>query len=91
MHQCIKFNLFWIVTLHVSDGLLVRDDTCSPPCPHISILAPILLYNVYRVPFPGVKGQGPVADNLPPSRAEVKERAGYNSTPSLCFHDRLYA
>ena len=24
MHQCIKFILFWIDTLHVSDGLFVH-------------------------------------------------------------------
>jgi hypothetical protein len=33
-----------------------------------------LLYNVYRVSFPGVKRPGRGVDHPPPSSAEVKER-----------------
>jgi len=57
-----------------SGSMLVRDDTCSPPCPHKSASAPILLYNVYRVSLPGVKGPGRGVDHPPPFSAEVKER-----------------
>ena len=35
---------------------------------------PSLLYNGYRVSFPGVKRPGRGVDHPPPSRAEVKER-----------------
>jgi hypothetical protein len=35
---------------------------------------PNLLYNGYRVSFPGVKRQGRGVDHPPPSSAEVKER-----------------
>jgi hypothetical protein len=35
---------------------------------------PILLYNGYRVPFPGVKRPGRGVNHPPPSSAEVKER-----------------
>ena len=34
---------------------------------------PILLYNGYRVSFPGVKRQGLGVDHIPPSSAQVKE------------------
>jgi hypothetical protein len=35
---------------------------------------PSLLYNGYRVSFPGVKRPGPGVDHPPPSSAEVEER-----------------
>ena len=56
------------------ESMLVRDDTCSPPCPHISIPAPSLLYDGCRVSLPGVKGPERGVDHPPPSSAEVKER-----------------
>ena len=36
--------------------------------------SPSLLYNAYRVPFPGVKRPGRGANHPPPCNAEVKER-----------------
>ena len=41
------------------------DRPCGPPS---------LLYNGYRISFPGVKRPGRGADHPPPTRAEVKER-----------------
>jgi hypothetical protein len=43
----------------------------------------ILLYNGYRISFPGVKGMWRGLDHPPPSSAEVKERVEYSpSGPS---------
>jgi hypothetical protein len=39
-----------------------------------SLGPPSLLYNGYRVSFPGVKRMGRGVDHPPPSRAEVRER-----------------
>jgi hypothetical protein len=42
-------------------------------CPDRPWGPPILLYNGYRVSFPGVKPPGRGVDHPPPSNAEVKE------------------
>jgi hypothetical protein len=46
---------------------------------------PSLLYNGYRVSFPGVKRPGRGVNHPPPSSAEAKE--SYTSTPPLGLHD----
>jgi len=48
---------------------------------------PSLLYNGYRVSFPGVKWLGRDTDHQPLSNAEVVYGLNYTSTFPLCLHD----
>ena len=64
---------YWGSNCGGSEILCTRPDRPSRPLN--------LLYNGYRVSFPGVKQPGRGVDNLPPSSSKVKERV----EPNLLF------
>ena len=70
MYSCGKSSLelreFWIIRNIQERIFRTRPDRPWSP--------PSLLYNVYRVSFPGVKRPGRGVNHPPPSSAEVKER-----------------
>jgi len=51
---------------------------------------PRLLYNGYRLSFPGVKWPGRGVEHSPPSSVEVKERMELYATPPLGLHGLLW-
>ena len=53
------------------------DRLCEPSC---------LVFDGYKVYFPGVKRPGRETDHLPTSSSEVKNEWSYTSTPPICLH-----
>jgi hypothetical protein len=49
-----------------------------------------LLYNAYRVSFPGGKATGAWHDHPPPCSADVKKRAKLSFYPPLGFHSLFH-
>jgi hypothetical protein len=64
--QCTTLYAYYHITTIVSGGEIFRTRPDRPWGP------PNLLYNGYRVTFPGVNRSGRGADHQPPSSAEDK-------------------
>ena len=96
--QCSKV----LITCHIYNGECIIYDTLamgwkvwgSNPgggeifCTHPDrpLGPPSLLYNGYRVSFPGIKRTGRGVDHLPPTSAEVKESVELLSTSPVGLH-----
>ena len=71
-------------------GINSGGDEIFGTCPDRSRGPPSLLYNGYRVYFPGVKQPGRRVHHPPPSSAKVKERLELYLYSPFCLHGCMY-